>query len=110
MIVGCCKCFVNLQMRATKTAAYYISPIEIGVLWAKVTYVKSHSKALGFLSPNREEIDLSNEVLNFDFGQGAAKISNPQVGQGIVSLIAALAPLISSLILRWQFTIVDSLL
>ena len=27
---------------------------------------------------------------------------NPQVGNGIVSLIAALAPLISSLILRWE--------
>ena len=35
-------------MRATKTAAYYISPIEIGVLWAKITYIKSHLKALGF--------------------------------------------------------------
>ena len=63
-------------MRATKTAAYYINPIEIGVLWAKITYVKSHLKALGFLSPNRYEIDLSNEVLNIDFGQGAAKIPN----------------------------------
>ena len=35
-------------MRATKTAAYYISPIEIGVFWAKITYVKSHSKILNF--------------------------------------------------------------
>ena len=62
-------------MRATKTAAYYISPIEIGVLWAKISYAKSHLKALGSLSPNRYEIDLSNEVLNIDFSQGAAKIS-----------------------------------
>ena len=38
----------NLQMRPTKTVTYYISPIEIGVFWAKITYVKSHSKALGF--------------------------------------------------------------
>ena len=38
----------NIQMRPTKTAAYYISPIEIGVFWAKITYVKSLSKALGF--------------------------------------------------------------
>ena len=37
-----------LQMHPTKTAAYYISPIEIGVLWAKNTYAKSHSKALSF--------------------------------------------------------------
>ena len=30
--------------------AYYISPIEIGLLWAKITHIKSHSKALGFVS------------------------------------------------------------
>ena len=35
-------------MRATKTAAYYISPIEVGVLRAKITYLNSHSKALEF--------------------------------------------------------------
>ena len=44
---------VFVQMRAPKTAAYYISPIEIGLLWAKITYVKSHSKALGFC-PQRD--------------------------------------------------------
>ena len=38
----------DIQMRAPKTATYYISPIEIGLLWAKITYVKSHLKALGF--------------------------------------------------------------
>ena len=27
---------------------YYISPIEIGLLWAKITYLKTHSNALGF--------------------------------------------------------------
>ena len=37
-----------VQLQAPKTAAYYISPIEIGVLWATITYVKSHSKAMGF--------------------------------------------------------------
>ena len=43
-------CYLKyLQMRPTKTPAYYISPIEIEVLWAKITYVKSHSKALGFI-------------------------------------------------------------
>ena len=30
------------------TYPYYISPIEIGLLWAKITYLKSHSKALEF--------------------------------------------------------------
>ena len=27
---------------------YYISPIEIGLLWANITYLKSHSEALAF--------------------------------------------------------------
>ena len=27
---------------------YYISPIEIGLLWAKIEYLKRHSKALSF--------------------------------------------------------------
>ena len=27
---------------------YYISPIEIGLLWAKIKYLKSHLKALDF--------------------------------------------------------------
>ena len=27
---------------------YYKSPIEIGLLWAKIEYLKSPSKALGF--------------------------------------------------------------
>ena len=30
------------------TYPYYISPIEIGLLWAKITYLKTRSKALGF--------------------------------------------------------------
>ena len=37
-----------VQMRAPKTAAYCISPIEIGLIWAKISYIKSHSKAFGF--------------------------------------------------------------
>ena len=48
---------------------YYVSPIEIRLLRAKITYLKSHSIAWVFLSPNRREIDLSFEVLNIDFGQ-----------------------------------------
>ena len=35
---------------------------------------------LELLAPKKNEIDLSNEVLNFDFGQGAAKISEVKVG------------------------------
>ena len=37
-------------------------------------------KNLGLWSPNKYEIDLSNEVLNIDFGQGAAKIPEVKVG------------------------------
>ena len=40
-----------------------------------ITYLKSHLKALGFNLLKDEKIDLSNEVLNNDFGQGAAKKS-----------------------------------
>ena len=29
--------------------SYYISPIEIGLLWAMITYLKSHSKASSFI-------------------------------------------------------------
>ena len=35
---------------------------------------------LGLWSPNRYEIDLSNEVVNIDFNQEAAKISEVKVG------------------------------
>ena len=37
-----------------------------------ITYLKSHS--------NKYEIDLSMEVLNIDFGQEAAQISEVKVG------------------------------
>ena len=61
-------------MQIPKTAAYYITPIDIVLLWAKITCVKSHSNVLGFWSPNRYEIDLSNEVLYIHFCQGATQI------------------------------------
>ena len=37
-------------------------------------------KSLGLWSPNRYEIDLSNEILNIDFGNGDAKKSEVKVG------------------------------
>ena len=40
---------------------YYINTIEIELLWAKITYLNFQT-------------DLSYEVLNIDFGQGAANI------------------------------------
>ena len=41
------------------TYPYYISPIEIGILSAKITYLKSHSITLGFCLQT-DMIDLSN--------------------------------------------------
>ena len=38
---------------------------------------------LSFLIPSRYVMDLSNEVLNIDFGQGAAKISKFGVEKNI---------------------------
>ena len=55
---------------------------------AKV-YVKSYATALA-LSPNRYVIDLSNEVLNINFGQGAAKI--PEIKVGVRSRAHGLEP------------------
>ena len=37
-------------------------------------------KSLGLCPPNKYEVDLSNEVPNIDFDQGAAKISEVKVG------------------------------
>ena len=37
-------------------------------------------KSLELYPPNRYEVDLSNELPNIDFGQGAAKISEVKVG------------------------------
>ena len=57
-------------------------PTLLHFVQVKVPYqphVKSF-KRFGLYSPNRSEIDLSNEVLNIDFGQGAAKISEVKVG------------------------------
>ena len=39
-------------------------------------------KSLGLWSPSRYEVDLLYEVLNIDFGQGAAKISEVKFGDG----------------------------
>ena len=39
-------------------------------------------KSLGLWSTNRYEIDLLNEVLNIDFGQEAAKLSEVKAGVG----------------------------
>ena len=38
-----------LQSQTKYSPPYYMSPIEIGLLWDKITYLKSHSKAFGSL-------------------------------------------------------------
>ena len=48
---------------------------EIGVLWANIIHVKSHTTASWLLTPNRYESNLSNEELFALVGQEAAKIS-----------------------------------
>ena len=44
-----------------------------------ITYVKLFH-GLELLAPQKYEIDLSYEVLNFNFGQGAAKVLKVKVG------------------------------
>ena len=62
---------------------------------------KKYFKSLGLLSPNRYEIDLSNEVLNIDFGQGAAKISEVKVG-GQKKYLPTHQPTVGSSQADWQ--------
>ena len=64
--------YSGVQMRWN---AHCINTIKMGLLWAKITYPR-----LALLAPNRYEVDLSNEILNIDFGQGAAKILEVKIG------------------------------
>jgi len=57
---------------------FYISPIELWLLWAKITYLRNSSKSLGKMS--LYEIDLSNEVLKIYSCQWIAKISEVKFG------------------------------
>ena len=58
---------------------YFISPIEKGLIWNKITHLKFF-KGLNFLYPNRYEIDLIYEILNIDFDQGTTEITEVKVG------------------------------
>ena len=54
---------------------------KIEVIWTFILHLKGHKYYnLGFLAPNRYKIDLSNEVLNIHFDEGAAKISEVKFG------------------------------
>ena len=46
----------------------------------KTSLQSQNFNSIGLWSPNRYEIDLSNEVLNTNFGQGAAKVPEVKVG------------------------------
>ena len=66
---------------------------------------------LGLLALNNE-IDLSNEVLNIDFGQGAAKISEVKVGGKkkylLIGLVRTHAPGVSRVGRYFQTQILTS--
>ena len=69
-----------LQLRAPKTAAYYISPIEIGVCWLEIKCLKSATRLLNRVCVGRWGLDLSKEVLWVSVGQRAAKLPAGKVG------------------------------
>ena len=55
----------------------------MGLLILSLDYKpKKSCHCFELLAPNRYVLDLSNEVLNIDFDQGAAKISEVKVGVG----------------------------
>ena len=49
-------------------------------LYGRIWNMVEHKNVLHLLGSPRFEINHSNEVLNIDFGQGAAKISEVKVG------------------------------
>ena len=51
------------QLQAPKTAAYYISPIEIGVFLLEIKCLKSATRLLNRVCVRRQGLDLSKEVL-----------------------------------------------
>ena len=58
----------------------------------KTSLQSQNFNSIGLWSPNRYEIDLSNEALNIDFDQGAAKISEvtwPASGASVWNLAAS---------------------
>ena len=54
-------------------------PYVNGVSLSQEYIPQKSCQGLGLLAPNRYVIDLSNEVLNIDFDQGAAKKSKVKV-------------------------------
>ena len=69
-----------VQIRAPKNAAYYVSPIEIGVFWLEIKCLKSASRLLNRVWFERQGLDLSKEVLWVSVCQRAAKLPAGKVG------------------------------
>ena len=76
------KAFKRLKLcnLSSKKPYFNRAYVVIGRYSSSKTVPYDSFKSLGLWSPNRYEIDLLNEVLNIDFGQGAAKISEVKVG------------------------------
>ena len=70
----------HVQLRAPKTAAYYICPIEIGVFWLEMKCLKSAARLLNRVCVGRQGLDLSKEVLWVSVRQKAAKLPAGKVG------------------------------
>ena len=75
----------NLTLRRLQWCAiemqHLLNKLSINEITLSQDYIAQKSyHDLGLLAPNRHEVDLSNEILNIDFGQGAAKKSKVKVG------------------------------
>ena len=68
---------LNIQIQAPKTAAYYISPIEIGVFWLEIKCLKSATRLLNRVCVEQQGLDLSKEVLWVSWCQRTANTSLP---------------------------------
>ena len=59
---------------------YYISPIEMRSLWMEIKCVKSATRLLDRIWVNKEDLDLSKELLWASVGQRAAVLQAVKVG------------------------------
>ena len=59
---------------------YYISPIEMRLLWMEIKYVKSVARVLDRIWVNKGGLDLSKKVLWDSVGQRAAVLQAVKVG------------------------------
>ena len=71
----CREQIICMYLHTYSPCPYYIGPIDIGLLWTMITYLESASKVLGI----NLQSDLSNEVINNNFGPGATKMSEVKV-------------------------------